>query len=34
MNDYQCALKNYEIYSKFRPDDAPVKIWIADLKAK
>jgi len=34
MRDYQCAIRNYEIYSAYRPDDAPVKIWIADLKAK
>jgi len=34
MRDYKCAIRNYEIYSAAKPDDAPVKIWIADLKDK
>jgi tetratricopeptide (TPR) repeat protein len=34
MRDYSCAVKNYVIYSDARPDDAPVKIWIADLKGR
>jgi tetratricopeptide (TPR) repeat protein len=34
MRDYSCALKNYVIYSDAKPDDAPVKIWIADLKGR
>lgn len=34
MRDYLCAVKNYVIYSDARPDDAPVKIWIAELKGR
>jgi len=34
MRDYSCAVKNYVIYSDARPDEAPVKIWIADLKGR
>jgi len=34
IRDYSCAIKNYVIYSDFRPDDAPVKLWIADLKGR
>jgi tetratricopeptide (TPR) repeat protein len=34
MNDNACALKHYEIYSSFMPNDAAARIWIADLKAR
>jgi tetratricopeptide (TPR) repeat protein len=34
MRDYACALKHYTVYGSFRPDDAAVKIWIADMKGK
>ena len=32
MKDYACAMKHYGIYSKAKPDDKNVRIWITDLK--
>jgi len=34
LNDPACALDHYEIYSKARPEDKKVKMWIADLRAR
>jgi tetratricopeptide (TPR) repeat protein len=34
MDDTACALEHYEIYSKARPEDKQVKLWIADLRAR
>ena len=34
LNDQACALDQYEIYSKAMPNDAQVKIWIADLRMR
>ena len=31
LNDPECALKQFEIYSEGMPADAQVKIWIAEL---
>lgn len=32
LEDRECALEQYEIYSKAVPDDEEAAIWIADLK--
>ena len=32
LHDYQCALKQYEDYLKYKPDDKKVAIWVADVK--
>jgi Flp pilus assembly protein TadD len=34
LNDPACALKQYEIYSKARPEDKQVKMWIVDLQTR
>lgn len=34
MRDYECALKQYEIYSGAMPDDKASRIWIADIQRK
>jgi tetratricopeptide (TPR) repeat protein len=34
LNDPECALEHYEIYSEARPEDKQVKLWIADLRAR
>ena len=34
LNDPECALEHYEIYSEVRPEDKQVKMWIADLRAR
>ena len=34
MNDLECALEHYEIYSEAKPEDKQVKLWIADLHAR
>jgi len=32
LNDLECALAHYEIYSEANPEDKQVKLWIADLR--
>ncbi len=34
LNDLNCALQQYEIYSNSRPADKQVKAWIADLHTR
>ena len=34
LNDLECALEHYEIYSEAWPEDKQVKSWIADLRAR
>jgi len=34
LNDPECALEHYEIYSQAKPEDKQVKLWIADLRAR
>jgi tetratricopeptide (TPR) repeat protein len=34
LNDPACAFEHYEIYSNARPEDAQVKLWLADLRAR
>jgi hypothetical protein len=34
LNDPECALEHYEIYSEAMPEDRQVKLWIADLRAR
>jgi len=34
LNDLQCALEQYEIFSKAMPGDEQVKLWIADLNLR
>lgn len=34
LNDPECALKQFEIYSEGVPDDAQVKIWMTELKMR
>ncbi len=34
LNDPECALKQFEIYSEGMPADAQVKIWIAELRTR
>jgi Tfp pilus assembly protein PilF len=34
LNDLECALGHYEIYSRAMPEDKQVKMWIADLRAR
>jgi len=34
LNDPECALDHYEIYSIARPDDTQVTLWVADLRAR
>jgi len=34
LNDPQCALDQYDIYSKARPADKQIKIWIDDLRMR
>jgi tetratricopeptide (TPR) repeat protein len=34
LNDPECALEHYEIYSEANPENKQVKLWIADLRAR
>jgi Tfp pilus assembly protein PilF len=34
LNDPACAFEHYEIYSNAKPEDAQVKLWIADVRAR
>jgi Tfp pilus assembly protein PilF len=34
LNDPECALEHYEIYSEAMPEDKQVKLWIAELRAR
>ncbi len=34
LNDPECALEQYEIYSEAKPEDEQVKIWIADFRLR
>ena len=34
LNDPACALEHYEIYSKAKPEDAQVPLWIADVRPR
>lgn len=34
LRDPSCALEQYEDYSKAKPEDAQVKLWIADLRMR
>jgi Tfp pilus assembly protein PilF len=34
LDDPICALDHYEIYSKARPEDKQVELWIADLRTR
>ncbi len=34
LNDYRCALDQYEVYSSALPDDEEVKLWIVGVKQK
>jgi len=34
LNDLECALAHYETYNQAMPEDAQVKLWIADLHAR
>jgi len=32
LNDLQCALQHYEVYSRKRPEDKQVQLWITELR--
>lgn len=34
LNDLQCALEHYQIYSRKRPEDKQVQLWITELKGR
>jgi tetratricopeptide (TPR) repeat protein len=34
LKDYDCALKNYQLYGAATPDDKKVEIWIADVSKR
>jgi len=34
LNDFDCALENYQAYREARPDDTQTEIWITELQAR
>ena len=32
LNDMECALEHYEVYSQIKPEDEQVQFWIVDLR--
>ena len=34
LNDLQCALEHYEIYSRKRPEDEQAQLWIKELRGR
>ena len=34
LHDMDCALKQYERFLEYVPDDKTVAIWVADIKRK
>jgi tetratricopeptide (TPR) repeat protein len=34
LRDYECALREYEVYAGAAPDDKTIKIWIADVQRR
>ena len=32
LDDLECALEHYKIYSRARPEDEKIQLWIADLR--
>lgn len=34
LDDRECALRQYRFYSRARPEDEEIKIWIADLRLR
>jgi len=34
MHDFECALRQFEDYLEYRPDDKTVQIWVADVRQR
>lgn len=34
LHDYECALKHFEEYQRYKPEDKSINIWIADVKQR
>lgn len=34
MRNYECALEQFEEYSRYKPEDKNIAIWVADLKRR
>jgi len=34
MHDFECALRQFEAYLEYRPDDKTVQIWVADVRQR
>jgi tetratricopeptide (TPR) repeat protein len=34
MHDFECALRQFEEYLEYRPDDKTVQIWVADVRLR